>query len=72
VTVFEELNDLVVVTDQAGRVVELNAAAEQTLELSAWEIVGPDVTDIFGATIDSLRETNTLDIRTDRFTTHGS
>lgn len=62
VTVFEELNDLVVVTDDAGRVVELNAAAGQTLELSASEIVGGDVEDIFGASIESLRETNTVDI----------
>jgi signal transduction histidine kinase len=62
VTVFEELNDLVVVTDKTGRVVELNAAAEQTLEVSPSEIVGAGVTDIFGASIDSLRETTTLDV----------
>lgn len=62
VTVFEELNDLVVVTDDAGTVVELNGAAERTLELSASEIIGADVTEVAGASIDSLRATNTLAI----------
>jgi|AntRauTorcE11898_2_1112593.scaffolds.fasta_scaffold01483_3 signal transduction histidine kinase len=61
-TVIEELTDLVVVTDDVGTVVELNEAVEQTLNTTPADVVGADVETLLGASLETLRETETLEL----------
>lgn len=61
-TVIEELTDLVVVTDDEGTVVELNEAVERTLETTPADVVGADVDEVLGASLDTLQETGTVEL----------
>jgi len=63
-TVVEELEDLVVVTDDDGTVVELNRAAQRDLG-AARGLVGADVESLLEASIEELRGTDTVGLQTD-------
>ena len=61
-TVVEELGDVVVVTDGEGTVVELNAAAQRQLEVTAADVVGADVGEMLDAGLAELRTTGTVEL----------
>jgi hypothetical protein len=61
-TVVEELGDVVVVTDGEGTVVELNAAAQRQLAVTAADVVGADVGEMLDAGLAELRTTGTVEL----------
>lgn len=61
-TVVENLSDLVVVTDSTESVVDLNDAAVRTLDMTAPAVVGATVTELLGSPVQSLRETDTVEL----------
>ncbi len=64
-TVVEELDDLVVVTDCDGRVLKINAAVEQRLEVNRGTVVGADLATLLGTPLDSLADVGTIELQTD-------
>jgi signal transduction histidine kinase len=64
-TVVEELNDLVVVTDDEGRVLKINAAVEQRLEIDRESVISADLTDLLGTPLASLTDIDTIELQTD-------
>jgi len=59
-TVFEELKDIVIVTDLDGRVVKINGAVEYYFGTTRATAVGADIAELCGMTIDDLTETDTI------------
>jgi len=65
-TVIEELSDLVVVTDREETVVELNRAVESALDVPRTEMVGGDVAELLGHSLEELRRVDSVDLRSSR------
>jgi signal transduction histidine kinase len=61
-TVIEELDDVVVVTDGEGTIVEVNDAAERLLDASAAELVGAGVDESLGIPFRTLLDTDTVSL----------
>ncbi|MBP1986179.1 sensor histidine kinase [Halolamina salifodinae] len=61
-TLFDELEEVVVVTDDEGSVVTLNAAAESKVNAVT---VGVDMERVLDASLDALHETSTVALRTE-------
>jgi len=59
-TVFEELDDMVIVTDLDGQIVKINAAVEHYFGTTRASAVGADIAELCGMTIDDLTETDTI------------
>lgn len=63
-TIIEELEEMVVVTDGDGTVVELNAAAEQPVD-SVETAVGQSVESLFGESLEELEEKQMLELQSE-------
>lgn len=59
-TVVENLEDLVVVTDEDGRILELNPTTRRRLDVSAGEVLGFEIEDVVGMSLETIREEQTL------------
>jgi PAS domain S-box-containing protein len=64
-TVIEELEDMVVVTNGAGTVVEINAAAERILGTTEAEVVGADVGELLDAPLFDTRQTGPVELHSE-------
>ncbi|PSQ09182.1 hypothetical protein BRC93_13505 [Halobacteriales archaeon QS_5_70_15] len=62
-TVIEELEDVVIVIDGEGTVVEVNPAAKQVLDITTPEVVGADIEGLLEAPFPDLRETETVELQ---------
>lgn len=62
-TVIEELDDVVVVVDDDGTVVDLNDAARESLEAGVTEAVGADVAAVLDASLSTLRHSDTVELQ---------
>jgi len=63
-TIIEELDDLVIVTDEGGTVIEVNETAERNLNASEAEVVGADISELLDVTLGDQRETRTIEVET--------
>ena len=63
-TIIEELDDLVILTDEGGTVIEVNETAERNLNASEAEVVGADVSELLDVTLGDQRETRTIEVET--------
>ncbi len=64
-TVIEELEDVVVVTDADGAVVEVNDAGRAAMGTGAEAAVGADVATVFGRPLSALQETDTVELQSE-------
>lgn len=64
-TVMAELEDTVIVTDDDSRVVKVNPAAEQALDVTAANVIGDGVTGLLDEPLSSLQETETIEVQSD-------
>lgn len=64
VTVIEELDDVMVVTDSEETIIEINPAAERVLESTAAEVVGADVGEVFDVSVQGLRNGTSITFQT--------
>jgi signal transduction histidine kinase len=62
-TVLEELEDVMIVTDDEETIVEVNAAAERALDATAAGIVGGDVEAAFDVSLPELQETASVSLQ---------
>ncbi len=63
-TVVKEIDEMVIVVDDDHRIVTLNDAARDTLDLAGSEGLGTKLDSVLGYTVDSLRESRTVDLFT--------
>jgi signal transduction histidine kinase len=63
-TVVEEIDEMVIVVDDGHRIVTLNNAARDTLDLARPDGLGAKPEEVFGYTVDTLRESRTVDLFT--------
>lgn len=61
--VVKELEDIVIVTNSGGTVVEINDATKRTLNIQPSDVVGADVTELLGSSISDLRGSETVELR---------
>lgn len=62
-TVIEEMEDLVLVTDSEGTIVEINDAVKSKLNMRRPGVVGADVTELLDASISDLLESSTVELQ---------
>jgi signal transduction histidine kinase len=63
-TIVEDLDDLVVVTDDDGRILKINAAVERRLEIDRGSVAGGDLVDLLGSPLADLADTDAIELRT--------
>lgn len=64
-TVIEELEDIVIVTDREGTVVEVNAAAKRALDTTPAEVVSANIRVLLDEPLADISETDTIEFRLD-------
>jgi len=64
-TVIEDLEDIVVVADREGAVVQLNTAAERILGTTAAEVIGVDVGEFLDVPLSNLRQADPIKLQSD-------
>lgn len=62
-TVIEELEEIVVVTDGEGTVVEVNTAVERVLGITPSEVIGANVDKLLNVPFSDLRETESVEVQ---------